>query len=176
MRIPTVLFLALLAACAAPTPESDTEKQELSTAVQNTIKRMLATDPGFQKWFDEAAGYVVFPAVGKGGAGIGAAFGRGELHEKGAMVGYVTMKQGSIGFQLGGQKFSEVVFFENEDAVSAFKSGNFEFGAQVSAVAAASGAAMSSKYSGGMAVFILAGKGLMAEAAAGGQKFNFEPK
>jgi lipid-binding SYLF domain-containing protein len=117
----------------------------------------------------------VFPGVGKGGVGVGGAYGRGELFEGGKLAGYCTLTQASIGLQLGGQKYTELIFFETKAALDRFKSGNFAFAAQASAVALKSGASANAKYAGGVAVFTMGEAGLMYEASIGGQKFSFEP-
>ena len=98
-----------------------------------------------------------------------------ELYEAGKLVGYCTLTQASIGFALGGQKYTELIFFETPAAVNRFKSGSFAFAAQASAVALQSGASANAKYSDGVAVFTLGEAGLMYEASVGGQKFSFEP-
>lgn len=149
-----------------------------------------------QPFFDNAYGYAVFPAVGKGGVGIGGAFGKGLVYRKGKVTGRVALVKATIGFQLGGQAFSEMIFFEDERAYNDFTKGNFEFDATASAVAItaavqakagtegttagasagpATGKQAPSTYRKGMAVFIHAIGGLMYEASVGGQKFNFTP-
>ncbi len=132
-------------------------------------------DPGLQKFFDTAAGYAVFPSVGKGAVGVGGAYGRGEVFEGGKPVAYATLTQASIGLALGGQKYTELIFFETKAALDRFKSGNFAFAAQVSAVALKSGVSANAKYSDGVAVFTLGEAGLMYEASVGGQKFAYQP-
>jgi lipid-binding SYLF domain-containing protein len=97
------------------------------------------------------------------------------LFEKGKAVGKTSLAQVTIGLQLGGQSYSEVVFLETEAALNDFKKGNFALAAQVSAVAAASGAAANAKYASGVAVFTATKAGLMYEASVGGQKFGYEP-
>jgi lipid-binding SYLF domain-containing protein len=133
------------------------------------------TDSSISRMFTSAAGFAIFPKVAKGGLGIGAARGRGQLFEKGAVVGQTRLTQVTIGLQAGGQVYSEVIFFESATTLKNFKEGNFEFSAQVSAVAAAEGAAKNAKYEHGVAVFTIAKGGLMLEASVGGQKFEFEP-
>jgi lipid-binding SYLF domain-containing protein len=122
----------------------------------------------------KASGYAIFPTVGKGAIGVGGAHGSGQLFEKGAPVGETTLTQLSIGLQLGGQAYSELIIFENADVLEDFKRGNFEFSAQASAVAAASGASANAKFEHGVMVITLAKKGLMYEASVGGQKFGFK--
>jgi lipid-binding SYLF domain-containing protein len=146
------------------------------------------------RFFANAHGYAVFPTIGKGGAGIGGAYGKGRVYEQGKPIGDTTMTQLSIGFQLGGQGFSQIVFFENADALKRFTAGDFQFGAEASAVALTVGAnaqageggatatASADKnrarsigaYNNGMAVFTVAKGGLMYEAALAGQKYSFK--
>ncbi len=148
------------------------------------------------KYFSSAYGYALFPTIGKGGIGIGGAHGSGRVYEKGKYVGDTSMTQLTVGLQLGGQAFSEVIFFEDDRSFKEFTSGNFEFSAQASAVAITAGASASAstagntagasggkndastsgEYKKGMAVFTIAKGGLMYEAALGGQKFNYKPR
>ena len=139
---------------------------------QAAIDALLESDSTMQRYFDAAAGYVVIPTVGKAGLGIGGARGKGLLYENGAPTAEVTMTQLSIGFQWGGQAYSEFVFFENDASLQHFKKGNYELGAQASAVAITAGASVDAGYESGVAIFTLAKGGLMYEAAVGGQKFK----
>ena len=127
-----------------------------------------------QAWFKEAYGYVVFPAVGKGAIGIGGARGKGLVYEQGNLVGRSILTAVTIGFQLGGQEFSEVIFFKDKTAFDDFTRGNFEFGGQVSAVALTTGASAALAYNDGVAVVTATKGGLMYEASVGGQKFDYE--
>ena len=147
-------------------------------------------------FFDKSYAYVVFPTVGKGGLGVGAAHGSGRAFEQGKYVGDVKLNQLSIGLQAGGQAFSEVVFFQDKRAFDEFASGSFEFDATVQAVAitasatatagtagATAGAAGGKKdaatagaYHKGLAVFTVAKGGLMYQAAVAGQKFKYKAK
>jgi lipid-binding SYLF domain-containing protein len=164
----------LLTGCST-TPGSAEKQSQLTSKSEDAVVTAKKTDPGLQKFFDTAAGYAVFPSVGKGGIGVGGAYGRGELFEGGKLTGYCTLTQASIGLQLGGQAYTELIFFESKAALDRFKSSNFAFAAQASAVALKSGASANAKYSDGVAVFTLGQAGLMYEASVGGQKFNFEP-
>jgi lipid-binding SYLF domain-containing protein len=159
----------------------------------NVFKKSDATKPFFKKCY----GYAIFPTVGKGGIGIGGAYGKGQVYKKGKMFGTVTLTKLSIGFQLGGQAFSEIIFFQDKRAYTEFINGNFEFDASASAVAITAGVQAKAgtegvtagasagpatgeyadiNYSKGMAVFVHTKGGLMYEAAIGGQKFSFTPK
>jgi lipid-binding SYLF domain-containing protein len=146
----------------------------LDRDVTTTINRFKTEDPSIKGWFESAAGYAVFPQVGRGGAGIGGSYGRGEVYQKGARVGYCDLSQGTIGLQLGGQAFSEIIFFENANVLEDFKEQRFAFTAQATAVALKSGAAANAKYADGVAVFTQTDAGLMFEAALGGQMFNYD--
>src|SRR6185295_12473103 len=101
--------------------------------------------------------------------------GSGIVYEKGRAVGRATLNQVSVGAQIGGQEFAEIIFFETPAALAKFKTGNFAFSASISAVALKSGASANAKYTDGVAVFTATKGGLMLEAAVGGQKFAFEP-
>ena len=142
--------------------------------VQATLDDVKKTDPTIQKFFDSAYGYAVFPEIVTAGVGVGGAGGDGEVFEKGKFVGYTDLSQGTVGLQLGAQKYGEIIFFEKESAITAFKSGTTEFDARATAVAASAGAAATANYSNGVAVFTIPIGGLMAQAAVGGQKFRYE--
>jgi lipid-binding SYLF domain-containing protein len=154
--------------------KKEREKTELSGEVKSTREMFEKADKGMRELFRTSAGFAIFPKVAKGGLGVGAARGKGQLYEKEQMIGETTLTQVTIGLQLGGQVYSEVVFFETAESLKNFKEGNFEFSAQVSAVAAAEGASANAKYKQGVLVFTLARGGLMYEASVGGQKFSYE--
>jgi lipid-binding SYLF domain-containing protein len=109
----------------------------------------------------------VFPSVGKGAVGVGGAYGKGVLYNNGVAVGYCDLSQGTIGFQLGGQAYTEIIAFETQQAVDTFKQGNFRFDAQATAVALKSGAGANAKFTNGVAVFTMDEAGLMFEASVG---------
>ncbi|MGA2779398.1 MAG: lipid-binding SYLF domain-containing protein [Steroidobacteraceae bacterium] len=147
-------------------------------------------------FFASSYGYAIFPTIGKGGLGIGAAYGAGRVYQRGRYVGDTSMTQLSVGFQAGGQAYSEVIFFENQRAFADFTSGNFGFSADASAVAITAGASASAgtagsaagasgdkndattagRYHNGVVVFTIAKGGLMYQAAVAGQKFSYKPK
>jgi lipid-binding SYLF domain-containing protein len=148
---------------------------DLKTEVQSTIAKFQQTDPGLKKLFDNAAGYAVFPAVGKGGLVIGGARGKGLVYEGGRAVGEATLTQASIGAQVGGVSFDQVIFFETQEVLQEFKGGKYSMDAQVSGVIAAEGVEDHAKYHNGVEVFVLPRSGVMAQASVGGQKFSYEP-
>lgn len=165
---------ALTGCSTAPTTESGraTIQQEAGDALAKARKN----DPTLGTMLDKAAGYAVFPNVGKGAIGVGGAYGKGVLYEGGSVVGYCDLTQATIGFQLGGQAYSEIIAFENAADANRFKTGNFAFTAQATAVALKSGAGANAKYTDGVAVFTFDEAGLMGEAALGGQKFSYQAK
>jgi lipid-binding SYLF domain-containing protein len=145
------------------------------------------------KFFADAYGYAVFPTIAKGAIGIGGAHGKGRVYEKGKLIGDSTMNQLSIGFQLGGEGFSQMIFFQNAEALQKFISKDFQFGAEASAVALTAGASakagtggatagasvdkekakVAGAYNNGMAIFTITKGGLMYEVSVSGQKYNF---
>ena len=156
--------------------------------------RTLFEKAGIGQLFQSAYGYALFPTIGKGGFVVGGAYGEGRVYEQGRHVGYSSMIQASIGFQLGGTGFSQVIFFEDQRAFAEFVSGNFEFEAEAQAtvLTAAAGASASTGgssavasgtknnvaiagagYNKGMATYTITKGGLMYEASIGGQKFSF---
>ena len=139
------------------------------------IQEFKDKDPGINKFFSSSVGYAVFPGIGKGGLGVGGAGGKGTVYKGGAAVADAKMSQVTIGFQAGGQKYAEVIFFEDAETYNDFISGNFEFAAQVSAVALTAGASADAAYKNGLLVVTMAIGGLMYEASVGGQKFKVTP-
>ena len=161
------------------TSQADTNSSAQITLHRETvaaIARFKRRDPTMQRFFNSAYGYAVFPNVAKGGAGLGGAHGKGEVYEQNSLVGYTALYQGTIGLQLGGQVYSEIIFFQNRANLDNFKRGNFEFSSQASAVAVTAGASADADFAEGIAVFTMAKSGLMFEASIGGQKFSYTPK
>ena len=137
------------------------------------IGRFKAEDSSLQRFFDSAHAYAVFPSIGKGGFVVGGAHGEGEVHSGGELVGYSTMTQVSVGLQLGGQEYAELIFFRDAQTFADFCRGNYELSAQASAIAVTAGAATTASYDRGVAIFTMPLAGLMYEASVGGQKFSY---
>lgn len=171
----SALVLALIAGCSTA-PTSSSNQAALHSEVQSTIATARAVDPSLDRFFNTAAGYAVFPNVGKGGYIVGGAYGQGMLFEDGRFTSYCDLTQGTVGLQIGGQTYSEIIFFETEESLSDFKAEQLALAAQASAVALQVGAAANANYNQGVAVFTMGHGGLMAEASIGGQKFNVIPK
>lgn len=154
-------------------PPPSTARDE--EGVAEVIAKFKEKDPGLAGVFASAAGYAVYPTIGKGGIGLGGARGKGWLYEGGHVIGRSTMNQVTIGFQFGGQVYSEVVFFKTQAALDNFKLGHLKLDAQASAIALTARASADLAYRNGVAVVTMAKGGLMYEASVGGQKFSFKP-
>ena len=141
----------------------------------SVIAKFKEKDPGMAKVFADAYGWAVFPTVGKGAIGIGGARGKGEVYERGRLIGKSTLTQVSIGLQLGGQAYSEVILFKDKTALDDFERGNFELDAQASAIALTARASRALAYNRGVAIVTMGKGGLMYEASVGGQKFTYKP-
>jgi len=166
-----VATLVAVALVSAKTARAEDEPAKAQAAVAN----FKLADPGLKTFFANSAGYVILPSIGEGGFIVGGEHGHGLLYEKGKPTGKVTLTEVSVGAQVGGGSFSEVIFFETQAALNSFKTTKYEMSAAAKATVAASGAAANAKYDQGIAVFTLPKSGAMVAAAVGGQKFKFEP-
>jgi len=171
-NIPNIALAVSVAVFSAFTVQAD---EDLRAEAKEAIADFQKADSSLQTFFDKSVGYAVFPGIGKGGFIVGGARGKGVLYENNKPIGESTLTQASFGAQVGGQTFSEIVFFETPLALEDFKTGKFEMSAEVSAVAAAEGASKAADYKKGVAVFTLAKKGLMVSASIGGQRFKYDP-
>ncbi|MEM9648244.1 MAG: lipid-binding SYLF domain-containing protein [Bacteroidota bacterium] len=153
----------------------DKKDRKIMSDAKKAKRTLLKADSGLERFFDNSAGYVLFPNVGKGGFIIGGASGNGVVYEGGEAVGMAGLKKLNVGLQAGGQAIIEIIFFETPVDLDRFKQGKFQFAAETSAVALKSGIAFNAKYKEGVAVFALPKAGLMADASVGGQKFSYKP-
>ncbi len=156
-------------------PQTQEKRNIFSAQVREATVIFKAKDPTIQRLFKRSYGYAVLPRVVKGAFVLGGAQGRGEVYERSRMIGYCNMMQATLGFSYGGEFFREIIFFRNKYDMDKFKSEEFTFSAQVTAVALTAGAAAKIDYKDGMAVFIMTDTGLMVDASVGGQKFSFIP-
>ena len=155
---------------------AQTDLAAVSGADREAMQAVMDRNDGMKKLFREAYGFAIFPSVGKGGFIVGGGGGDGSVYERGERIGTATLTFLSVGAQVGGQSYVEVVFFENKAALDRFKKGKSEFGAQIAAVAVERGVAIDADYEDGVAVFTLPKKGLMAEVSVSGQEFKFTAK
>jgi len=167
-KIPLISILLVVCSMTGLSQENNIEE------AKEAITEFKETNSDINEFFISAYGYVVFPGIGKGGFVVGGAGGKGTVFKGGTPVADCKMSQVTVGLQAGGQKYAEVIFFENAEAYERFTSNNFEFAAQVSAIALKSGVSLDAEYADGMLVFTMAIGGLMYEASIGGQKFKTE--
>lgn len=165
----TLLTFAAATVVQATEPKIADLQKKSSSAIA-TFKRL---DPEISKWIDGAAGYAIFPKVAKGGFVFGGAGGSGLVYKKDKLIGSVRLSQVTVGAQIGGQSFAELILFETEETLERFKESRLEMSAQATAVAASDGEAKNARYTQGVAIFTFPHTGLMAEASVGGQKFDF---
>jgi len=178
MKKNKLVKLALLALVTYVLPHSiqaqDKDDEKLLSESDKAKTEFIKTDPSMAALFESSYGYVIFPKIGKGGFIVGGSGGDGILYEKGKAIGEVKTGQVTVGAQIGGQAYREVIFFETQDALGRMKASKMEFSSQLSAVAVKSGVSKNAKYTDGVAVFTQDLGGLMAEATVGGQKFKYK--
>jgi lipid-binding SYLF domain-containing protein len=173
------MFLAstLIVGCHSSGPKPTTAGQRLDSS--NAASNALAgfrRDANAAKFFDSAYAWVVFPKITKGAVGLGVASGSGEVYRGGEMVGYATVTSVTVGAQLGGQTFSEIIFFQNSFAFDKFTNDQLVGQASAGAVAGESGGLNMADYNHGVAIFTRNNSGLIVAADVGGQKFEYEAK
>lgn len=173
--IASALFLVASAACSTA-PKSSEGKSEIEMKSADALAKAKAADPTLDPLLQRASGYAVFPKVGKGAVGVGGAYGKGVVYENGVVVGYCDLTQATIGLQLGGQSYTEILVFEDKPTLDRFKQGKMTFDAQATAVAVRSGAGANAKFHNGVTVLTMDEAGLMFEASVGGQKFSYQAK
>lgn len=172
--VSVVTAVVALSGCATA-PKSTAGKAELGGDIKTALAKAQAQDPTLRVFLDKAHGYAIFPDVGKGAVGVGGAYGKGEVFERGTKIGYCDLSQATIGLQLGGQVYTEIIAFENKAALENFKNGNLKFAGQATAVALKAGVGSNAQYTDGVRVLTASEEGLMFEAAIGGQSFSFQP-
>jgi lipid-binding SYLF domain-containing protein len=172
-RIISIALLVVTACATAPKTVGDQQALERQAAA--TLQTMTQRAPGLDQTLRSAAGYAVFPNIGKGGFIAGAAYGRGILYQGGRQVGFVELNQGSLGAQIGAQTFAELVVFLADRDVQRVKNGQFTLGGNVSAVVLTAGRGASADFKGGIAVYVMPRGGVMAELSVSGQQINFQP-
>jgi lipid-binding SYLF domain-containing protein len=149
--------------------------KELHAAAQAALAHLFERDETLRDRIDKAAGYAIFPSVGKATAVLGATYGRGEVYERGRLIGYAALAQITIGVQLGGDTFIEIVIFDKPDALDRFKRGKVAFAANAAAVIVKAGVAATRSSPAGADVRVVTEGGLLLETALGGQKFVYRP-
>lgn len=168
-----VVFVSIGCSTAPSTAE---DRAELSRDAKAALVKFKQINPELYQLYNKSSvGVAVFPTVGEGALGIGYAQGRGVLYENGRLTGYALIQKGSIGFQIGGQAYSEIIFFKDNPSLQDLKRETLEFAAEASAVIVESDVSGSADYDNGVRVFIIDAKGAMVEASVGGQQFSYSP-
>src|SRR5690348_15132203 len=151
------------------------QDKTLEREVAAALKRLELEDPGIRQLLDDSYAYAVFPSVGKAALVVGGAYGHGLVFEKGKPIGHATLAQTTVGVQIGGDTFTEVIAFDSKESLERFKEGNVVFAASASAVLVKAGAAGTADYEDGVCALAYSQGGMLLEAAIGGQKFDFKP-
>jgi lipid-binding SYLF domain-containing protein len=175
--LPTLAIFAMaVAGCETTGGHSSDVSQNttLNDRAHVALQQMETNDPGLRNVIDNAYAYAIFPEIGEAAVGIGGAGGRGTVYQNGQPVGTATLRQGSVGIQLGGETYSELVVFQTPAAFAVFQNGNLVFGADANATLIKAGAAAAGQFSNGTRIFILPKGGLMAGVSVNGQKFHFD--
>ena len=169
----SILTMVLVVAGCSTMPQRPEARGLLFAEVSEAIAIFKTRDPGMEQFFKNSYGYVVLPKVAKGAFILGGAYGRGIAFERGRKAGYCDVSQASLGFSFGGEYFREIIFFKTATDFNKFKTGQFTLSAQATGVAVVAGAAAKADYKSGVAVFVMADRGLMVDVSLGGQKFNY---
>jgi len=164
---------AISAGCATA-PATRAGKQSLQESADATLGEMFARDPGLRTVTQDAPAYAVFPSIGKGGVLVGGAYGQGILYEGGVATGYVSLQQASLGAQLGGQTFAELLVLRNPADIDAVKAGRFTVGADAGVIVLSSDAAAHAGVDSAASVFVLPRGGLMVEVSISGQQLKYQ--
>jgi lipid-binding SYLF domain-containing protein len=173
--VPAFLVLLVFSAPALRAEWDPASDPELVKSAQDTVKAFKASDPKLGAYFKEAYGYVVFPTIGKGGFIIGGGGGKGVVFEKGRITGMAKVVKITIGAQVGGEAYSELMFFKDKATCEKFKSGGAKFQANATATAGDASRQAATNWADGVAVFFKGKGGLIADASMGTQDFTFDP-
>ena len=172
-QIAFAMITILCVACGGASPSSTSGRIALEDKAAATLRSMTAKDRTLQPFLDRAAGYVVFPDVGKGGLIVGGAHGRGVLYQNGRPSGFVELSQASIGAQAGAQSYAELIVFQTQRDVNRVRGNAYTVGGNASAVALSAGAAAATEFKDGVSVFVQPHGGVMAELSVSGQRLKF---
>lgn len=171
-----LLFLLTVSSLHAGSSALYAQKQAKDLHYNTTIRAFMKDNTTITELVNKAYAYVVFPDVGKGGALLGGAYGQGRAYRYGRWIGDVTLTQFTIGVQVGGQAYSEIIFFKTKRAFEQFKKGGFEESTQSSLVPFYSGFSGDVNFDKEVSVYTSAKGGLMLEASTGTQHFSYSSR
>jgi lipid-binding SYLF domain-containing protein len=164
----------VVAAGCASAPKTTAQKQTLEQDANQTVAEMTSRDPDLKPMLDRSTAYIVFPSVKQGGFVVGGAGGKGVLLQHGRMTGFVDLSQASLGAQVGGQEFAEIIVVRDQAALDKIKAGKFDMGGQASATMVKAGAAAAAPFSDqGLAVFVNPKGGAMLNVSVTGQTLKY---
>jgi len=169
----SALALAGTVGCETNTPNSAASQVAVQNNSQSALQAMTSQDGKLQDMINNSYGYVIFPEVGQGAVGVGGSSGTGTVYQSGREVGTVKLTQVSLGPQVGGDTYSELIIFQDQKAMNRLLNDSLEFGASANATIVKAGAAAAARLDNGVGVFILPKGGLMVGANINGQKFHF---
>lgn len=143
---------------------------------KGALERIKAKNQGLVKELEQAPGYAIFPSVGRAGTVLGGAYGHGMVYERGEPIGEASIGQMTIGVQVGGQTFSEIVIFRSQEALDRFKRGRISFNANASADVVKAAASGTADYEKDVEAKTYSQGGMLIELSLGVQGFRFKPK
>lgn len=170
-----VLAIGMIGGCTTAPPSREGQ-DELIRRATAALREWNGAIPGVEGFARQSYGYAVFPEVAKGGIGLGAAYGRGVVYERGEHVGYADVSHASLGLQVGGLTYQVLVVFDDKVALERFKQGRLDFSADASGVVLTAGYVANVRFREGFTVFARPLGGVMGEASMGGQRFTFAPR
>lgn len=170
-----MLTLLLAGAGCSTAPTSESSREDLLTSAAQGLAEMRNADPSLEGFLDRGYGYAMFPSVGAGGFVVGGGWGRAAVFEQGKHIGFADMTQANVGLTAGGQRFRQLIVFQDQASLEHFKSNQLTLDANFSGVVLTSGAAATANFRNGVAIFVQPIGGLMVAANVGGQQFRFQP-
>ena len=173
--LPALLALVVASVGCKTAPTSDASRATLVSSAEQGLREMRNADTSLDPFLKNAYGYVVFPSVGSAGLVVGGSWGRGVVFEQGKQIGFADMTQANVGLTAGGQRFRQLIVFQDEPSLTRFKQNQLTLDANLSAVALTTGAAGAANYRKGVAVFVQPIGGFMVSLNVGGQQFRFQP-
>ena len=177
MKQLAVIAISIAAGLALPAhadwqPDASNKRE---VAARKVVDKFLTSYPEHREYYDQAAGYAVFPNIVRGGIFVAGAYGRGVVVEGDLLVGTTWQLLGGLGPLAGAQLYSQILFFKDAETLRTFKAGRMEFAGRASAVVIILGATGESVDLPDVAVFNMSEKGLMLEASANFIKYGYMP-
>ncbi len=145
----------------------------LHADVMATLELLKQKHPEAKKVLKEATGFAVIPSIGRASLVLGGAYGLGEVFEAEKVIGYAAIVELTIGVQVGGTTFHEIVVFHDKGSLDRFKAGKYAFAADAGVEIVKAGAQAGHGFGASSSIYILSDGGMLLDLAIGGQKFIF---